>query len=128
LNLKEKDYQLILDTYSSIEWKEDYIIYLTAKPDTILKRIIQRGSLEKIRREWNETENNYLLTILSYYNQFLSSDGIKEKVFTIDTDLLNTEDVAEKIEEIIKSLSGHSFKKSFKLPTSQVSLIKFLKE
>ena len=44
LNLKEKDYQLILDTYNSIEWKEDYIIYLTAKPDTILKRIIQRHS------------------------------------------------------------------------------------
>ena len=128
LNLKEKDYQLILDTFNSIEWKEDYIIYLTAKPDTILKRIIQRGSLEKIRREWNETEKNYLLTILSYYHQFLSLEDIKRKVFIIDTDLLTPEDVVEEIEEIIKNLSGDSLKKSFKPPTAQMSLIKFLKE
>ncbi|MFX1339877.1 MAG: deoxynucleoside kinase [Promethearchaeota archaeon] len=128
LNLKEKDYQLILDTYNSIEWKEDYIIYLTAKPDTILKRIIQRGSLEKIRREWNETEKKYLLTILSYYNQFLSTEGIKNKVYTIDTDQMTPEVVVEKIEKIIENLSGHSFKKSFKPPTAQMSIIKFLKE
>lgn len=128
LNLKEKDYRLILDTYNSVKWKEDYIIYLTAKPDTILKRIIQRGSLEKIRREWNETEKNYLLTILSYYNQFLSLEDIKRKVFTIDTDLLTPEDVVEKIEEITEKLSGDSLKKSFKPPTAQMSLIKFLKE
>jgi len=128
LNLKEKDYRLILDTYNSVKWKEDYIIYLTAKPDTILKRIIQRGSLEKIRREWNETEKNYLLTILSYYNQFLSLEDIKRKVFIIDTDLLTPEDVVEKIEEIIENLSGDSLKKSFKPPTAQMSLIKFLKE
>jgi len=128
LNLKEKDYRLILDTYNSVKWKEDYIIYLTAKPDTILKRIIQRGSLEKIRREWNETEKNYLLTILSYYNQFLSLEDIKRKVFIIDTDLLTPEDVVEKIEEIIENLSGDSLKKSFKPPTAQMSLIKFLKD
>ena len=128
LNLKEKDYQLILDTYNSIEWKEDYIIYLTAKPDTILKRIIQRGSLEKIRREWNETEKKYLLTILSYYNQFLSSEDIKEKIFSIDTELITPEEVVEKIEVIIEKLSGHSFKKSIKPPTAQMSLNKFLKE
>ena len=128
LNLKEKDYQLILDTYNSIEWKEDYIIYLIAKPDTIMKRIIQRGSLEKIRREWNETEKKYLLTILSYYNQFLSSEEIKDKIFIIDTELLTPEEVVEKIEMIIENLSGHSFKKAAKPPTAQMSLTKFLKE
>lgn len=128
LKLKEKDYQLILDTYNSIEWKEDYILYLTAKPDTILKRIIQRGSLEKIRREWNETEKKYLITIISYYNQFLSSDDIKKKVFTIDTDRLTPEDVAEKIEDVIENLSGYSIKKRIKPITAQMSLIKFLKE
>ena len=128
LYLKEKDYQLIHDTFNSVEWKEDYIIYLTAKPDTILKRIIQRGSLEKFRKEWNETEKNYLLTILSYYTQFLSSDSIKDKVFTINTDLMNPEDVVKKIEELIENFSGHSFKKSFKQSTAQMSLIKFLKE
>ncbi len=127
LNLKEKDYQLILDTYNSIEWKEDFIIYLTAKPDTILKRIIQRGSLEKIRREWNETEKKYLLTILSYYNQFLSSEDIKDKIFIIDTELLTPEEVVEKIELIIEKLSGYSFKKAITSSTAQMSLNKFLK-
>ncbi|MFX0104921.1 MAG: deoxynucleoside kinase, partial [Candidatus Hodarchaeota archaeon] len=72
LNLKEKDYNLILDTYNSIHWKEDYIFYLYAKPNTILKRIVQRGSLEKIRREWNEEDKEYLLKILSYYKQYLT--------------------------------------------------------
>ena len=128
LNLKEKDYQLILDTYKSIEWREDYIIYLTAAADTILKRITQRGSLEKIRREWNETKKNYLLTILSYYNQFLSSDDVREKVFIIDTDRLTPEQVVEKIQEIFEDLSGYAFKKSFAPPKAQMSLLKFLKE
>ena len=32
LNLKEKDYNLILDMYNSVEWREDYTIYLTAEP------------------------------------------------------------------------------------------------
>ena len=128
LNLKEKDYQLIFDTYKSIEWREDYIIYLTAAADTILKRIIQRGSLEKIRREWNETEKSYLLTILSYYNQFLSSNDIREKVIIIDTDKLTPEQVVEKIQEIFEDLSGYTFKKSIKPPKAQMSLFKFLKE
>jgi deoxyadenosine/deoxycytidine kinase len=126
--LKEKDYQLILDTYKSIEWREDYIIYLTAAADTILKRITQRGSLEKIRREWNETEKSYLLTILSYYNQFLSSNDIREKVIIIDTDKLTPEQVVEKIQEIFEDLSGYTFKKSIKPPKAQMSLFKFLKE
>ena len=127
LNLKEKDYQLIFDTYNSIEWKEDYIIYLTASPDTILKRIIQRGSLEKIRREWNETKKKYLITILSYYNQFLSSKEIKRKVFIIDTEGLTPEQVTEKIVQIFEALSGYVYKKSFKLPKAQMSLVKFMK-
>ena len=63
LKLKEKDYKLILDHYNSIKWREDYIIYLSAEPDTILKRIIQRGSIEKIRKEWNENDKKYLLMI-----------------------------------------------------------------
>ncbi|UCC20261.1 MAG: deoxynucleoside kinase [Promethearchaeota archaeon] len=124
LNLKEKDFELILDTYNSIIWKEDYIIYLSAKPDTIMKRIIQRGSLEKIRKEWNEEDKDYLLTIISYYNQFLSN---KEGVFMIDTDKLNPEDVIEKLKEIITQISGYSFMKHEKSISTQMNLLKFLK-
>ncbi|MHA1391560.1 MAG: deoxynucleoside kinase, partial [Promethearchaeota archaeon] len=54
LYLKEKDYNLILDMYKSVKWKEDYVVYLTAETDTILKRIIQRGSIDNTRKDWNE--------------------------------------------------------------------------
>jgi len=124
LNLKEKDYKLILDTYNSIQWKEDYIIYLYATPNTILRRIIQRGSIEAIRLEWNEADKEYLIKILSYYNQFLSK---KQNVFKIETEDLTVEDVIDKIKIIITDLSGYSFKKLKKSQTTQMNLNKFLK-
>lgn len=124
LNLKEKDYKLILDTYNSIKWKEDYIIYLYANPNTILRRIIQRGSIEAIRLEWNEADKEYLIKILSYYNQFLSK---KQNVFKIETENLTIEDVIDKIKIVITDLSGYSFKKLEKSQTTQMNLNKFLK-
>ncbi len=124
LNLKEKDYNLILDTYNSIQWKEDYIFYLYADPDTTMKRIIQRGSLEKIRREWNEYEKAYLLKILSYYKQFLST---KEEVFMIDTNNITSEEVIDELKMLITDLSDHSFEKLTKLSTTQTNMNKFLK-
>ncbi len=122
LNLKEKDFTLILDTYSSIKWKENYIINLTAKPDVILKRIVQRGSLDKIRREWNEDDNNYLLKILTYYKQFLST---KTNVFPIDTNALTPKEVVDKIKIIITDLSDYSFGKIEQSSTTQMNLDKF---
>lgn len=127
LDLKEKDYNLILEMYKSVEWKEDFIIYLSAKPETILKRIIQRGSLETFRREWNEYEKDYLLKILSYYNQFLFQNNENKKIFVIDTDNLSPQDVLLEIEDIITQLSGYSFKKLVKSPSTQMSMFKFLK-
>ncbi|MFX0029209.1 MAG: deoxynucleoside kinase [Candidatus Hermodarchaeota archaeon] len=123
LNLKEKDFNLILDTYNSIKWKEDYIIYLTANPDTILKRIIQRGSLDKIRREWNEDDMDYLLTIISYYKQFLSS---KTNVFPIDTNDQTPEDIVIEIKSIMTDLSDYTFEKIEQNSTTQMNLDKFL--
>ncbi|MFW9864636.1 MAG: deoxynucleoside kinase [Candidatus Thorarchaeota archaeon] len=124
LNLKEKDYNLILDTYQSIKWKEDYIIYLTADPDIILKRIIQRGSLDKLRREWNEDDMTYLLKIISFYKKFLST---KSNVFAIDTNDLIPEEVIEKIKKIITDLSDYTFEKIDLPSTTQMNLTKFLK-
>ncbi len=124
LNLKEKDFTLILDTYNSIKWKENYIIYLTAKPDVILKRIVQRGSLDKIRREWNEDDNNYLLKILAYYKQFLSN---KTNVFPINTNDLSPKEVVDKIKIIITDLSDYSFEKIEQSSTTQMNLDKFSK-
>ncbi|MFX1470836.1 MAG: deoxynucleoside kinase, partial [Promethearchaeota archaeon] len=124
LNLKEKDYNLILDTYNSIDWKENYIFYLYAEPNTILKRIIQRGSLDKIRREWNEEDKDYLLTILSYYKQFLLP---KKNVFMIDTENLVPEEVITKMMDLITEISGYSFEKFDKSIPAQSNILKFLK-
>ncbi|MHA2180579.1 MAG: deoxynucleoside kinase, partial [Promethearchaeota archaeon] len=122
LNLQEIDYNLILDTYNSIKWKEDYIIYLTAKPETILKRIIQRGSLDVIRQEWNEDDRNYLMKILSFYKQFLSS---RTNVFTINTENLTPDEVVNKIKNIIVDLSDYSFEKVQQPSTTQMNLSEF---
>ncbi len=123
LNLKEKDFNLILDTFNSIQWKEDYIFYLYAEPNTIMKRIIQRGSLEKIRKEWNEEDKEYLLTILSYYKQFLSN---KEGVFMINTEKLTPEDVVNEMVNKITQLSDYTFEKLEKSFSTQMNLMKFL--
>lgn len=123
LNLKERDYNLILDTYNSIQWKEDYVFYLYATPDTIMKRIIQRGSLDNVRREWNEYEKDYLMKIISYYKQFLSK---QKPVFMIDTDELNPKQVIDKIKTLITNLTNYSFMKLKIAPTSQMNINKFL--
>ena len=126
LNLKEKDFQLILDHYNSVKWREDYIIYLTAEPDTILKRIIRRGSLDKIRREWNEEEKEYLLKIIFFYNQLLLQKKEKNKIFIINTENLTAEEVLKEVVEIIVDLSGYYFKKNIK-PQNQMSIEEFIK-
>ncbi|TFG01038.1 MAG: hypothetical protein EU540_04490 [Promethearchaeota archaeon] len=127
LNLKEKDFNLILDMFNSVKWREDYIIYLTAEPDTILKRIIRRGSLQKIRKEWNEEEKEYLLKIISFYNQFLLQKKEKNKIFIVNTENLTAEEVLKEIEEIIVDLSGYYFKKIVKSPQNQMSIKEFIK-
>lgn len=125
LKLKEKDYKLIFDHYNSIKWREDYIIYISADPDTILKRIVQRGSLEKIRREWNESEKEYLLKILSYYNQVLLNKKEKNKIFILNTDNSTPDEVSEKVKEIITNVSGYSFKRLIKPSATQISITEF---
>ena len=127
LNLKEKDYNLILDMYNSVNWIEDYIIYLTAEPDTILKRIIQRGSLEKWRKEWNEAEKEYLVKIIGYYNHFLMSDIFSDRLFIVNTENLTPEDVLLEVIKIFTDLSGGQFKKQIQQPAAQMNLIKYLK-
>ena len=126
LTLTEKDYKLILDTYNSVKWREDYVIYLSAEPEAILKRIIQRGSLEKVRKEWNEYEKDYLLKILSYYNQLLISKMEKDKISILNTDNFTPEQVIQEMESIISNLTHYSLEKQIKQP-GQTDLLKFLK-
>ncbi|MBY8978938.1 MAG: deoxynucleoside kinase [Candidatus Lokiarchaeota archaeon] len=126
LYLKEKDYNLINDMYKSVKWKEDCIVYLTAETDTILKRIIQRGSIDNTRKDWNEDDKKYLLEILSYYNQFLFSKTQTKKVFTIDTNKSTAENVIEEIKKIVIDLSGYSFNKYDNSSSTQKILKEFM--
>ncbi|MFW9783901.1 MAG: deoxynucleoside kinase [Candidatus Heimdallarchaeota archaeon] len=126
LGLKEDDYSLISDMYKSVKWREDYIIYLTALPETILRRIIQRGSLEKIRKQWNEFEKDYLIKILSTYDQMLLSKNHSHKLFIIDTNDLSEDDVVKEVKYIITQISGYAFKKLDKIPITQKTLSDFL--
>jgi len=126
LYLKEKDYNLIHDMYKSVKWKEDCIIYLTAETNTILNRIIQRGSIDNTRKDWNEDDKKYLLEILSYYNQFLFPKTQTNKVFTIDTNNLTAENVIKDIKNIVTDLSGYSFNKYDKTSSTQKKLNEFM--
>ncbi len=127
LNLNEKDFSLIQDMYDSVKWRDCYTIYLTADINTLLKRIIQRGSLEKNRKEWNENEKDYLSRILSNYNSVLLSKESKDKLFVIETDTLNSEEVLKKVEEIIAKLSDFTFKKVVQPSYTQMNLFSYLK-
>ena len=98
------------------------MIYLTAKPETILKRIMQRGSLDIIRKEWNENDRNYLLKILSFYKQFLSA---RTNILTIDTENLTPEDIIDRLKKIIIDLSDFSFEKMQQPSTTQMNLSEF---
>ena len=124
LRLRKKDYDLIYDTYNSVDWREDYVIYLTAEAYTIMKRIVQRGSLDKERQEWNEDKQDYLLYTLTYYKKLLLSN---DNVIIVDTDRLSQEEVLKQIKDIISNLTGFSFKKLEKLPPTQKSILNFLK-
>jgi len=126
LFLKEKDYQLIQKHFSSIKWREDYILYLTANLETILRRIYKRGSLETIRRKWNEDDKNYLSNVLSFYEQIFEEYNQNEKVIRINTDNLEPYEVLEKIKSIIEELSEYSFTQHLKPPPKQMRLDKFI--
>ncbi len=126
LFLKEKDYNLIKDMYNSVSWREDYIVYLTAEPETILKRTIQRGSLETIRKAWNETEMNYLKHILTFYQQMLILKQQEKKLFIIDTENESPQNIVEKLKNIITEITHYSFKKCLASPSWQMNLSKFL--
>ena len=125
LFLKEKDYQLIQKHYNSIKWREDYILYLTAKPETILQRIYERGSLDAIRREWNEQDNDYLSNVLYFYEEMFDAYNINEKVFRVNTDNLEPHQVLEEAKTIIEDLSEYSFTQHLKPAPKQMRIDRF---
>ncbi|MHA1729050.1 MAG: deoxynucleoside kinase, partial [Promethearchaeota archaeon] len=67
LNLDYKDFLVLGDLFSSVEWAENIIIYLEASPETILERIKKRGTLNAERLKWNEDDLRYIRELGKYY-------------------------------------------------------------
>jgi len=117
LDMFPKDYKLVQDLYKSIDWVQEYIIYLTADPEIIMKRIITRGMIsfekqdkaEMQRKKWHERDHNYLLKVLKYYEEFLLSNEKKNKNLSIlQTNNQSPMDVVKSIEDIIFTISNYS--------------------
>ena len=78
LGLPIVDYKLIEDTYLSTKWVDEYIIYFQASPNTIMNRIVKRGSLEQERLKWNESDMEYVNKILSKYEELFNETKIEQ--------------------------------------------------
>jgi thymidylate kinase len=124
LNLPAKDYQLIEDTFHSQDWVEENVIYLEAEPNTIMNRILRRGSLDQERTKWNEDDFDYLKRIIHLYDEVFNEFRLKEKsrLERIWTDNLSPEQIAEAIIKIIERKSGISIKRAIHLPANQAKL------
>lgn len=128
LELPKKDYDLIQDTYLSENWVKEYIIYLEAKPETIINRIIKRGSLEKDRLKWNEDDFNYLKLVISKYELVFQQLGLKDnkRLYRISTENKTPLIIAEEILQIISKRSAINLNKSKRVPINQSKLTTYL--
>ncbi|HMF32935.1 MAG TPA: deoxynucleoside kinase, partial [Candidatus Lokiarchaeia archaeon] len=85
LNMLQNDFQQLLDMYESVEWREDQLIYLTATPETLLKRIRHRGSLDAQRLEWNEEDLAYVNRLVEKYEQYFRRYNFDKRMTRIET-------------------------------------------
>ncbi len=128
LNLPIKDFKILEDQYRrSFDWVDEFVIYLHASPETIMKRITHRGSLHPERKEWNEEDFQYLQEILKSYELFFHKlDYYKKKrVVKLDTEGKNIDQVMQEVIEIIENKSGLPIYQKFTLPAAQQTLDKF---
>ncbi|MHA1720214.1 MAG: deoxynucleoside kinase [Promethearchaeota archaeon] len=130
LSLSKIDYSLIFDTFKSVSWQKEHIIYLNAKPKTIMQRIYSRGSLDVTRDKWNEEDFEYLKRVLKKYEDIFKENNLErmKKLTRIWTENLNVEDVTKKILNIIESKTGISLQKRIKIPVNQSKLTNWLME
>jgi thymidylate kinase len=124
LGLSKIDYQLLEDTYKSIAWQNETIIYLTADPKTVMTRIIRRGSLDADRLKWNEEDMEYLRKIQQMYEVFFGElkSGTQKTPFRISTDERTPQDVVNDIIKVIERKAGVQINKVLRIPTNQSKL------
>ncbi|MHA1451850.1 MAG: deoxynucleoside kinase [Promethearchaeota archaeon] len=93
LGIKDKDLQVILDLYRSVNWQENIMIYFRAKPETLLSRIAKRGRLEPERLQWNEDDINYIKELEKFYTIHMRKMQNKMQIIDIDTEGYNLDEV-----------------------------------
>ncbi|MHA1777677.1 MAG: deoxynucleoside kinase [Promethearchaeota archaeon] len=115
LGLPKIDYDLIYDTFISVPWQKEYVIYLYAEPKSIMNRIYHRGSLDIQRQKWNEDDFKYLLRVLNKYAEIFEEFDLKakKKIVKLDTEHLTPYETVERVLEIIKYKSGIQLKNKF---------------
>jgi len=128
LSLAKIDYELIYDTFKSVSWQKDHIIFLNAEPKTIMQRIYHRGSLDISREKWNESDFEYLKRVLKKYEEIFIENKIEKnnRITRIWTENMTAEDVVDKIIEIIEQKTRIMLKKQIKLPGNQSKLTNWI--
>jgi thymidylate kinase len=104
LGIKDKDLQVILDIYRSVNWQEKVMIYLRAKPETLLSRIAKRGSLDPERLKWNEDDINYIKTLEKFYRIHMKKIQNKIQIIEIDTEGYTLEEVITLVKDELDKL------------------------
>ena len=108
MGLPNIDFNLIKDTYDSVDWQNEYVIYLEADPTTTMERISKRGSLDMERKKWNEEDIAYLRLILKKYEKTFREMEIEKfgKLFRVKTDNKTPQEIVDEIVDIIEKKSG----------------------
>jgi thymidylate kinase len=104
LGIKGKDLQVLLDYYRSVNWQENVLVYLRAKPETLLSRISKRGSLEPERLQWNEDDINYIKILEKIYSVYIKKLESKMQIIDIDTEGLNLDEVTSIVKNEIDNI------------------------
>jgi len=124
LSLNKIDYSLINDTFKSVSWQKDHIIFLSAEPKTIMQRIYNRESLDASREKWNEDDYEYLKRVLKKYEEIFIENKIEKKnrITRISTENMTPDEVVNEIVKIIELKTGIKLKKQIKVPANQSKL------
>jgi thymidylate kinase len=128
LCLPKIDYNLIGDMFKSVDWAKDRIILLEAEPKTVMNRIYCRGSLDKERLKWNEDDFQYLLKVLTKYDEVFNEAKLKEqnRLDRIWTENKTPHEVVDEILKIIERKSGLHLKTYHKIPINQSKLTSWI--
>ncbi len=102
LNMAPNDFRLLVDMYDSVHWEEDFLIYLEADTNEIMKRIQKRGSLDTQRLQWNEDDVAYVELIKEKYEQYFRRYSYEKKLSRVNTTNHNAQEVAKLVEGIIR--------------------------